>query len=156
MGKDFYCQTTLGEIHDTTETWVNNSEANYVKCIQDLISSRPFGNHKFYILSFIKRVNDLLGVKKMYHQPRLTKPYPVPGTTLLRVDPSDPSTMTIFWTLPTEEAFDLYKQGKIFSDETVHNSIHMFLRDPKSMCEPESDDLTDDEIRKIYMEKAGK
>jgi len=131
--------------------WVReNSEKEYAECIQNLILKAPFGKRKFYIFSFIKRVDDLSGIKKMYHQPRLTKPDPVPGTTLLRVDPSDPEIATIIWTLPQEENFGMYKEGKIFGDRFVYDCVQTFLNDPKAFLQPEEGDASEEEIRDIY------
>lgn len=140
------------QIWENTEFWKQNSEEEYVRCIQNLIASKPFGDHKFYIFSFVKRVDDVSGVKKMYHQPRLTRPDPMPGTTLMKVDPRDPSTATIIWTLPNENNFGLYQSGKMFADPFVHECVQKFLKNPKEMIKPDPDDLTEDQIREIYVD----
>jgi len=138
------------QVWENTEFWKQNTEEDYVKCIQSLITSKPFGDHKFYIYSFVKRVNDNTGEKKMYHQPRLTRPEPLPGTSLLKVDPRSPDTAIIVWTLPNQENFGLYQRGKMFADEFVHECIQKFLNNPKEMCKPDSEDLNDNQIRDIY------
>jgi hypothetical protein len=131
--------------------WIReNSEEDYCRCIQNLIARAPFGKRKFYIFTVIKRVDDVSGVKKMYHQPRLTKPEPLPGTTLMRVDPSDPGVCTILWTLPQTENMGLYDHGKIFGDKFVYDCVQLFKSDPASMMRPETDDPSEDEIRDIY------
>jgi len=139
-----------GAISDNTAFWKENSEKDYVQCIQNLIQSKPFGEHKFYIFSFVKRVDDTSGVKKMYHQPRLTRPDPLPGTTLMKVDPRDPGTATIVWTLPNQENFGLYSPGKMFADSFVQECIEKFMKDPRSMIQRDPDDLSEDKIRDIY------
>ncbi len=128
-----------------------NSEADWVNCVQSLVKSKPFGDHKFYIFMFVKRVDDVSGIKKMYHMPRLTKPDPVPGSTLLHVDPRDPTEATIIWTLPTEANLNLYKQGKFFADPTVHEYIEKYLHNPRELMKPEPGDLPDDEIKKCWV-----
>jgi len=140
------------KIWENTEFWKENSEADYVKCIQSLIASKPFGDRKFYIFSFIKRVDDNSGYKKMYHQPRLTRPEPVPGTTLMKVDPNDPGTAMIIWTLPNQENFGMYQEGKIFADPFVHECVDKFLKNPKVLMTPDPDDLNDQQIREVYKE----
>jgi hypothetical protein len=140
------------QIWENTEFWKEHSERNYVACIQDLISSKPFGNRKFYIYSFVKRVDDMSGVKKMYHQPRLTRPEPLPGTTLMKVDPSSPETATIIWTLPNQENFGLYKAGKMFSDPFVHECIETYLKNPRELMRADPDDLNDEQIKQVYKE----
>ena len=75
MSNFYVCGTN---VWDNVEFWKQNSEENYVECIQDLIQRRPFGDRKFYIFSFVKRVDDSSGIKKMHHQPRLTRPEDAP------------------------------------------------------------------------------
>lgn len=141
---------TKNKIMDNVQFFKENSENDYVECIQSLIASKPFEEHKFYIFSFVKRVDDVAGIKKMYHQPRLTKPEPIPGSTLIRVDPKDPETALILWTLPNQENFNLYKYNKLFGDRFVDECVEKFKTNPMAMCEPEPDDLTEDQIRDIY------
>lgn len=146
--QNFYL--SQGHIQDNTQFWKENSEKDYVNCIQNLIQSRPFGDHKFYIFSIVKRVDDESGIKKMYHQPRLTRPDPVPGTTLIKVDPNDPETATIIWTLPNEENFNFYKSGKLFADPFVHECIEKYRKNPRELITADPDDLSESQIREIY------
>ena len=143
---------TKSEALDSVENFKQNSESDWVKCVQSLVESKPFGNNKFYIFMFVKRVNDITGVKKMFHQPRLTKPEPAPGTTLLRVDPSYPEEATIIWTLPNQENFSLYKQGKFFDDPFVHECVEKYLKDPKEMMKPEPGDLPESKMRELWID----
>ena len=141
---------TKSKVLDNTQFWKENSEADYCKTIQQIIKSDPFEGHKFYIFQFVKRVDDISGVKKWYHQPRLTKPDPLPGTTLLRVDPKDPDTVTIIWTLPNEENFGLYGTGKIFGDSFVYECIQKFLHNPRALMQPEEGDVPETKMRELY------
>lgn len=147
---------TKNKVMENVQFFKENSEDDYVKCIQNMITSQPFGNNKFYIFSFIKRVDDVAGIKKMYHQARLTKPEPLPGSTLIRVDPRDPGTCHILWTLPNQENFGLFKYNKLFADKFVDECIQRFKTNPMSMCDAEPDDLTEDQIRDIYRSKRKK
>ena len=147
--QNFYL--SKNEALDSVQNWKENSEQDWVKCVQDLIQSKPFGDHKFYIFMFVKRVNDITGEKKMYHQPRLTKPEPVPGTTLLRVNPLYPEEATIIWTLPNQETFNLYKEGKMFADEFVSECIDKYLNNPRELMKPEEGDLPDKKIRELWI-----
>lgn len=150
--QNFYL--TKGEALDSTVHWKENSEADWVNNLQDLIGKKPFGDHKFYVFMFVKRVDDFSGVKKMYMQPRLTKPEPVPGTTLLQVDPRNPGECKMIWTLPNENSFNLYAQGKMFSDQFVHECIDKFLNNPRELMKKEEGELSENEIREIYKAKA--
>lgn len=142
------------DVFDSIQNFKENSEKDWTKCVQDLIASKPFGDNKFYIFMFVKRVDDVSGIKKMFHQPRLTKPEPVPGTTLLHVDPKKPGDATIIWTLPNQENFTLYKHGKMFADPFVNECVEKFLNNPQDLMKREDGDLSENEIREIYKAKA--
>jgi hypothetical protein len=87
----------------------------------------------------------------MYHQPRLTKPEPVPGSTLLRVDPSNPENAEIIWTLPNQENFKLYEHGKMFADEFVHECVQLYLKNPRELMKKEEGDLPEAKIRELWI-----
>lgn len=150
--QNFYL--SRNEALDTTQNWKENSEKDWVANLQDLVSKRPFGDHKFYVFMFIKRVCDISGQKKMFMYPRLTKPEPLPGTTLMRVDPNDPGTAKLIWTLPNENNFNLYAEGKMFSDPFVYDCIQKYLNNPRELMKREEGDLNDPEILEIYKAKA--
>lgn len=142
---------TKTDAFDSITNFKENSESDWVACVQDLIAKRPFGDRKFYIFMFVKRVDDVSGIKKMYHQPRITKPEPQPGTTLLRVDPNNPSDATIIWTLPNQENFSLYQEGKMFADPFVYECIQKYLHHRKEMMQPEPGDPNNDEARHLVL-----
>lgn len=142
------------EAQDSTYHWKENSEKDWVNNLQDLIQKKPFGPHKFYVFMFVKRVEDSSGIKKMYMQPRLTKPEPLPGTTLLHVDPKYPEEAKIIWTLPNENSFGLYQEGKMYADPFVHECIEKYTKCPRELMCPEEGDLREEQIREIYKAKA--
>lgn len=88
----------------------------------------------------------------MYHQARLTRPEPLPGTTLMKVDPKDPLNAVIIWTLPNQENFSLYKYGKMFGDPIVYESVQKYLTNPRELIQRDPDDLNDEQIRQVYRE----
>ena len=116
------------QAHENTLLWQEEFDKDYVKHVQNLILSKPFGDRPFYIHQFVKRVDDQSGLKKMYHHPRMSKPYPQPGSTLLRCDSKSPEKIKIVWTLPNQENFNLYGFGKMYANEFVFNCIRDFLR----------------------------
>jgi hypothetical protein len=146
--QNFYL--SKNNIIENTDYWKENTERDYVNCVQSLISSKPFGDHKFYIFSIVKRVCDTSGIKKMYHQPRLTRPEPLPGTTLIKVNPKYPEEAILIWTLPNQENFGLYQHGKMFADPFVHECIEKFLKNPKDLMRPDPEDLSDEKMRELY------
>jgi len=138
------------DVHQDIEIMRSNSDKDYLECIRNIIRSKPFGNHKFYIFSFLKRVDDLVGIKKMYHQPRLTKPDPAPQTSLIKVDPCNPDWCDIKWTIPHEQTFKMFGHGKAFANEFTHDCIVKFLKRPHELSRPDDDDLNEDQIRQVY------
>lgn len=144
---------TFGDVFESLEVTKNTSHASLETTIQNIIESKPFGDEKFYIFSFMKNVEGNEGVKKIFHQPRLTKPDPLPGTMLFRVDPKKMDDVEIKWILPHREAFNLYKQGKVFENEMIYGFVKQYLENKDSLKQRESDDLTDDQIREIYRGK---
>lgn len=147
------------QAYDNTLFWKEDFERDWTKFTQDLIRKRPFGDHKFYIFSFVKRVNDVTGEKKMFHHARLTKPsieYVQPGTILVRADPRDPGKIAIIWTLPNQENFGLYAPGKMYADAFVQDCIVKFLNNPNNLLAMCEEEISDDEIREVYREKEAK
>lgn len=144
---------TKNQIFENVEFFKEGFDKDYCNTVQQIIKSKPFGNNRFYIFQFVKRVDDVSGVKKMYHYPRLTKPDPLPGTTLLKCNPENPDEVTIVWTLPNQETFGLYKQGKAFGDAFVWECIEKFQNNYTEMCTPDPDDLSDEQIRDYYQSK---
>lgn len=139
---------------ESMHQWKDNSEKDWVDNLQDLINKKPFGNHKFYVFMFLKNVEGVLDVKKLYMQPRLTKPEPQPGTSLMKVNPLISDTAIMCWTLPHQESFGLYGKGKVFGDPFVKQCIDDYLKNPKAMMRPDPDDLSERDILEIYKAKA--
>jgi len=138
---------TIRKIQEFTEYLGETNGINFMKIVRDIIRLDPFSGHKFYIFSFIK-----LKDRQRYHQPRLTKPEPVPGSTLLRVDPKNPEEMKMCWTLPGQEAFGLYKHKKLFADQFVFECINTYLNEPKKLMKKEPDDVSEEDAKKLYEE----
>lgn len=144
---------SFSDVLDQTYEWKENSEKGWVDCLHEIIAQKPFGNHKFYVFMFLKNVEGITNVKKIYMHPRLTKPDPSPGSTLLKVNPLEPEEAIIIWTLPNIESFGMVDSGKIFSDPLVKKSVDDYLSNPEAMSQPEPDDLSEMEMREIYKAK---
>lgn len=135
----------LKNLCEFKEIVTETSGDEYMKIIRDLIEFDPFSGHPFYIFSFIKLQN-----RERFHQPRLTKPEPVPGGTLIRVDPLKPEEMKICWTLPGEDVFKLYKYKKALSDQFVYECIKTYKTNPEHLCQPEVGDVSDEKAAELY------
>lgn len=143
---------TLDKIKENTDFWLNNSQDSYVDVLNKTIKwgCENFEGKCFYIFQFIKRVDDGSGIKKMYHQPRLTRPEPVGGTTLIRVDPKNPEQMKIVWTLPNRENFEMYRYQRAFADPFVYDCIQTYKYRREEMLRAEIGDADEREAREIY------
>lgn len=141
---------------DTKDILKSEIDRKFEYAILNLIEKKPFGKHKFYDFIFPKRATAESTVQILYHQPRLTKPDPLPGTTLLKLDPDNPEKVIIIWILPHIESINLFKKGKIFENKIVHDSIRDYLYDRKKLIRREADDLTDENILEIYKEISNK
>ena len=136
---------TTSKVHEFKDYLNDTNGDSYMKVVRDLIKFDPFDGHKFYIFTIMKMRD-----RDRFHQPRLTKPAPIPGGTLLRVDPMNPEEMKLCWTLPSQEAFGLYKYKKLFADQFVYECIQTYKKNPDQLATPEPDDLTDDQCRELY------
>lgn len=136
---------TRNKIQEFTEFLGETNGKNFMQVVKELIQLDPFEGHKFYIFSFVK-----LKDRQRFHQPRLTKPEPIPGSTLVRVDPKNPDKMDMCWTLPGQEAFGLYKHKKLFADQYVHECIETYLNNPRQLMKKEKDDVSDEDAMRLY------
>jgi hypothetical protein len=136
---------TASKIKEFTEYLGDTNGQSFMEVVRDLLKFNPFDGNKFYIFSFIK-LKDM----QRFHQPRLTKPEPVPGSTLVHVDPKNPEYMKMCWTLPPEESFDLFKDKKLFADQFVWECINTYKKYPRQLMRAEPGDLTEDQMRDLY------
>jgi hypothetical protein len=137
------------------------------ECCQNLINQRPFGDHPFYIFAHARtigmdekfklmltgRYKSLAEVpeKTLIWQPRLTKPEAQENSMLFKAYPGT-DIIKVIWMLPTKELWSTYTKGKMTENKTISESIEMFKTDKKKLEEKEDDDMTDEQIDKVYKE----
>lgn len=136
--------TTNLNINDFKDNLNEKNGKNFMEIVRDLIKFDPFQGHKFYIFSIIKKEKN-----ERFTQPRLTKPYPVPGGTLIQVDPQNPDWMKTCWTLPDSQDFHLFKYKKVFGDRFVWECIYTYLKNPEQLMCPEDGDLPEEKMREL-------
>lgn len=137
------------DAHDRLKHF-NKQDFDISACCQDLINKRPFGNHAFYIFAHPRTADD--GVTKiLIWQPRLTKPLAQTNSMLFKAYPGT-DLIKVIWMIPDRAMWSQYQKGKLTENQTVAESIHDFVHDRKKLEQKESDDLTDDEIARIYTE----
>jgi len=87
--------------------------------------------------------------KKMFWQPRLTKPQAQTNSYLFRAI-SNTDRMEICWLLPPKETWNQYKKGNVTEHEFVNWSIQQFLTNKTQLEASFEDDLNDEVVKNIY------
>jgi hypothetical protein len=150
---------------------------------QDCINNRPeeFGVRPFYIFAhgrtieaderisiynqdlqehLINQINrrkyrcvsDVPSMRLIW-DPRLTKPKAQTNSMLFKAYPAT-DTIKIIWMIPERSMWSQYQKGNLTESSIITESIHEFEHSKKRMEEIELDDLSDDEIHKIYQQIA--
>lgn len=91
--------------------------------------------------------------KKMYWQPRLTKPKPETNSYLFRAI-SHTDNMEICWLLPPRETWKQYQKGNITEHEWVLWSIDQYINNRYKLGQAFNDDLSDELCKEIYRKVA--
>ena len=120
------------------------------ECVQDMVDKRPFGNHAFYIFAH-PRTDDDGVTKRLIWQPRLTKPQAQTNSMLFKAYPGT-DLVKVIWMIPDRAMWSQYDKGKLTQNETIWQSIQDFVHNRDKLEEREIDDLTDDEIARVYTE----
>jgi hypothetical protein len=145
------------------------------KTCQNIIDQCPFGNHPFYIFAhkreiglderlaifnddYYKGLKTFKGLEdvpthRIIWQPRLTKPKPQENSMLFKGYPGS-DNLKIIWIIPQRELWPSFEKGKMTEDPLIWKSIHDFQFNPEILEEPEDDDLTDQQIKGVYLELA--
>lgn len=91
--------------------------------------------------------------KKMYWQPRLTKPSAQTNSYLFRAI-SNTDKIEICWLLPPKEQWQQYKKGNVTEHEFVRWSISEFIGNKRNLEMPFEDDLSEETVKQIYRKVA--
>ena len=139
------------DAHDRYEHFTKQS-FDIAECCQNLINQRPFGDHAFYIFAHARTDDD--GVtKRLIWQPRLTKPKAQTNSMLFKAYPGK-DTVKVIWMIPAKEMWDQYKKGNLTENQTVSESIESFQTNRAMLEASEDDDLTEEQINKVYRDIA--
>lgn len=115
------------EIMTRLEEMWSQLESSWPATMERILRDYRHEGKDFYIYTFFKWNHHVdPPVYNVYHQPRQSWPDAFPGTVLRRVSPSA-GWSKIIWCLPHQEGFELYKQGKMFGDPVVDESIRKFM-----------------------------
>lgn len=148
-------------------SFYQKQDFNIADCCQSLINQRPFGDHHFYIFAHARTLGldekvklyssgqyiTLADVpeKTIIWQPRLTKPKCEPNSMLFKAFPGS-DNIKVIWILPPKEYWDQFKKGNMVENETIAISIYDYEHEKARLEAKEEDDLSDEEIDRIYKE----
>ena len=141
------------ETHDRLEHFKKDQEVNIFEGAEDCMKSNSLSlalqDKSPYIYIFAHpRTHDGVN-KKMFWQPRLTKPTPQTNSYLFRAV-SNTDEIEVCWLLPPIEIWPQYKRGNLTEHELVLWSINQFQFNREKMAEPEHDDLRYEKVQDIY------
>lgn len=117
----------VGNVLGKAEDIWDQLEKSWPKTMDKIMNEYKHEGQEFYIFTFFKWNTHIIpATYNVYHQPRKSRPDAIPGTVLRKISPKN-GTAEILWALPHKEGFELYKEGKMFADPIVHESIRRFL-----------------------------
>lgn len=144
------------ETHDRLEYFKQDQAQTIWQGADDCLNRNPLSlalqekSHYIYLFAHPRTCDDGVN-KKMYWQPRLTKPRAQENSYLFRAI-SKTDVLEICWLIPAKELWEQYRKGNITEEPTVLWSINQYRYNRKSLENMEHDDLSEDKIRSIYRE----
>lgn len=158
-------QVNTLETHDRLLDFKKKHEESIENRIAKMIQEDPFDGLPFYIFAHKRTLSNgernlhfqtgqytirNVPSHKIVWQPRLQKPKACLNSMLFKVDPSFPDQVKVIWILPEREQWSSSREGTMFEDPTVIESIHAFENDRSSLEHPEPDDPSDERAEAIY------
>lgn len=146
------------ETHDRLIHFKKDQALNIAQGASDCMLKNPLSlalqQYSPYIYVFAHpRTHDDGVTKRMIWQPRLTKPSMQTNSYLFRGQ-SGTDLLEPCWLLPPKETWSQYKKGNVTEHELVLWSIDQYINNKLGMEEPFKDDLTDEQVKNIYLRVA--
>lgn len=142
------------EAHDRLIHLIKDQEASIWEGANDCLTKNSLSlelqeeSPYIYIFAHPRTSDDGLK-KRMYWQPRISKPKPQTNSYLFRAI-SKTDIIEICWLLPPRECWEQYKKGNVTESNWTLWSINQFKFNRKSLGKPEIDDLPEHIGQKIY------
>lgn len=142
------------ETHDRLEHFKKDQEINIFEGADDCMKKNPLSLqfqdkcHYIYLFAHPRTADDGI-TKKMFWQPRLTKPEPQTNSYCFRAI-SKTDIIQVCWLLPPRELWSQYRRSNVTEDSIVLWSINEFRYNKKQLEAPEHDDLSDEKVEAIY------
>jgi|ERR1700731_1142599 len=142
------------ETHDRLEHFKQDQAQNIFEGADDCLKKNPDSlalqekSPYVYLFAHPRTADD--GVtKKMFWQPRLTKPRAQTNSYLFRAI-SKTDIVEVCWLIPPIELWSQYQRGNITEEKTVLWSINQFQYNRQRLESPEYDDLSDEKVAVIW------
>lgn len=146
------------ETHDRLLHLKKDQALNVSEGAEDCLKKNPLSiglqqySPYIYLFAHPRTADDGVN-KKMYWQPRLTKPIAQTNSYLFRAI-SNTDQIEVCWLLPPREHWTQYKKGNVTEHDLVLWSIQQFQTNRESLEKPYPDDLSDDQCMNIYRKVA--
>jgi hypothetical protein len=146
------------ETHDRLKHLILEQSCNLQQGADDCLKLNPLSlalqtrSSYIYIFAHPRTCDD--GVtKKMFWQPRLSKPCPQTNSYLFRAK-SNTDIVEICWLLPPRETWNQYKKGNVTESSSVFWSIYQYINNRIQLGKPFPEDLPEQRICQILREIA--
>ena len=144
------------ETHDRLQHFVQDQWKTISQGAEDCLKKNPdslaLQDKSPYIYLFAHPRTDDDGVnKKLYWQPRITRPKAQTNSYLFRAA-SHSDVLMVCWLIPPKELWDQYKKGNVCESNIVLWSINQFQYNREELEAADPQDLPDDRVQKIWME----
>lgn len=143
------------EAHDRLLHFKKDQGINIFKGAEECLKKNPYSlalqDNSPYIYLFAHPRTDDDGVtKRMFWQPRLTRPQPQTNSYLFRAT-SHTDLIEVCWLLPPSELWSQYETGKVTGDKTILWCISKFKNDRHELAKAHPEDMPDERIKQIYL-----
>lgn len=141
-------KTSVFDAHDRLQHFVQTQSNTIVQGIEDCLKKNEdaivMQKNSPYIYIFAHpRTLDDGATKKMFWQPRISKPLPQTNSYLFRIK-SNTQEVEICWMLPPRELWPQYKKGNVTENDLVNWSISMFETKREELAQPHPEDLPEE------------
>lgn len=142
------------EAHDRQKHLMKDQALNISQGVDDCMKKNSLSlalqqySPYVYIFAHPRTLEDG-ATKRMFYQPRLTKPEAQTNSFLFRAK-SMSDIVEICWLIPALEIWGQHKRGNVTESEIVEWSINQYKTNKESLEARHPDDLPDEKINEIY------
>lgn len=141
------------EAHDRLLHLKQDQSLNIAQGAEDCLKKNPLSlalqekSHYIYIFAHPRTADDGVN-KRMYWQPRLSKPEAQENSYLFRAI-SKTDNLEICWLIPPKTMWKQYRKGNVTEHEIVIWSIDQFIKNKKNLEMSDPNDLPEEQAKHI-------